>query len=424
MDESLGPFNLVLLAMPGVALKITVRAMFRRQSLAVMDPMQMLLSQAGTILLVLALVGGAVGLLGAWWMLIPVPLVMGIAVFMAIDRYRHGEHRALLWSLASAARLGIPLAEAARAYADENLGDSGLRAMALARGLEQGLSLSAAILSARLRVATPVLLAIRLGENLGTLGPAMGQQLDDSAEIDGAMRGVLARFFYLGNVAAIGTFVIIFIMLKVMPVFERMFDEFGLKLPAPTVLAVNISKFSVDYGPVLVAPLVLAAGLFFLSGLLFFLGLFPRDLPLVWRVFKRYDGALVLRGLALAVRRGLPLPQGLALVGSAYPIQHIAVELTGVLALVQQGRDWRQALLGAGLISHADAAVLAAAERTGNLAWALEEMCESALRRLVYRVQAALQMIFPAAIAVLGCVVGLFVIAVFLPLIALIQGLS
>ena len=36
----------------------------------------------------------------------------------------------------------------------------------------------------------------------------------------------------------------------------------------------------------------------------------PRDLPVVWRLFRRYDGALVMRGLALAVRRGLPLAGG------------------------------------------------------------------------------------------------------------------
>jgi type IV pilus assembly protein PilC len=357
-------------------------------------------------------------------MLIPVPFVLGIAVFMAIDRYRHGEHRALLWSLASAAGMGIPLAEAARAYADETLGDTGLRAMALARGLEQGLSLSTAIVAARLRVATPVLLAIRLGEHLGILGPAMGQQMEDSAEIDAAMRSVLARFFYLGNVVAIATFVIIFIMLKVMPVFMKMFDEFGLKLPAPTMLAVEMSEFATDFGPILLAPILLLLGLFFVSGLLFFLGLFPRDLPLVWRLFRRYDGALVLRGLSLAVRRGLPLPQGLAIVAAAYPIQHIVSELTRVIAQVEQGIDWRLALVSAELIGPADAAVLAAAERTGNLEWALEEMAESTLRRLTYRLQAAVQIAFPLVLVVLGGAVGFFVVAVFLPLISLIQGLS
>jgi type II secretory pathway component PulF len=86
--------------------------------------------------------------------------------------------------------------------------------------------------------------------------------------------------------------------------------------------------------------------------------------------------------------------------------------------------NWRESLLQTRLISTADAAVLGAAERVGNLEWALEEMADSAMRRMIYRVQALLQILFPILLLVLGFVVMFFVTSLFLPLIALIQGLA
>ena len=88
------------------------------------------------------------------------------------------------------------------------------------------------------------------------------------------------------------------------------------------------------------------------------------------------------------------------------------------------GSDWRQSLLQTGLIRPADAAVLGAAEGVGNLPWALEEMADSALRRQIYRVQAALQVVFPVLLLGLGGIVGMFVVGLFVPLISLIQGMT
>ena len=72
----------------------------------------------------------------------------------------------------------------------------------------------------------------------------------------------------------------------------------------------------------------------------------------------------------------------------------------------------------------ADRAVLAAAQRAGNLAWALREMADGMRRRVAYRLQAWIQILFPTAVVSLALVVMFFWAAFFLPLIALIQRLT
>ena len=77
-----------------------------------------------------------------------------------------------------------------------------------------------------------------------------------------------------------------------------------------------------------------------------------------------------------------------------------------------------------GLIGKPEAAVFRAAERTGNLAWALEEMAESHVRRSVYRIQAWVNVAFPASLLALGGCVLLIAFAILSPLFKMILCLT
>jgi type II secretory pathway component PulF len=69
-------------------------------------------------------------------------------------------------------------------------------------------------------------------------------------------------------------------------------------------------------------------------------------------------------------------------------------------------------------------AVLKSAERVGNLEWALAEMADSTLRRFAIRFQTILDIAFPIAILAFGLFVLFTVVAIFVPLAGMIQGLS
>jgi general secretion pathway protein F len=421
VNQSLGPIALLVLVIPAIALRIAIRVLYGRRPLAASDPMHTLLSMSSTMMFVLAAIGATAGV---WIVIIPLPIAVAVIALMVIDRSRQAEHRALLGSLAAAAQHEIPLSEVARAYADEKLGDTGLRAMALAESIERGQVLSGAVRTARLRMATATKLAVRLGDGLGLLGPAMRQQIDDSQQVDLALRGTVGKFFYVAFLILWLYIINAFLMWKIVPVFDRIFQEFGLKLPALTTLVVKVSGWYVDQGLwVSVLVMLVALGLVFIA-FLYYVGWLPRDLPIVWRLFRRYDGALVMRALALAIRRGMPLPQAFRWVADCYPIRSVGVRLRFAAERTAAGMDWRQSLRGIGLISQSDAAVLSSAERVGNLDWALEEMAESAIRRQVYRLQAALQVLFPLVLLLLGMVISFFVVGLFLPLVSLIQGLA
>jgi general secretion pathway protein F len=91
---------------------------------------------------------------------------------------------------------------------------------------------------------------------------------------------------------------------------------------------------------------------------------------------------------------------------------------------IDQGADWTDCLRQAGLIRPAEAAVFRSAERAGNLAWALEEMSDSSVRRSVYQLRAIVNVVFPAAIIAMGGSVLLVMVGLLTPLFSLIQGLT
>jgi type II secretory pathway component PulF len=131
-----------------------------------------------------------------------------------------------------------------------------------------------------------------------------------------------------------------------------------------------------------------------------------------------------MRNLALALRRGMPLPEALRLIAQNYPLSIVGSRLQAAANEVAAGANWCESLRKTGLIARSDAAVLAAAQRVGNIDWALEEMAASALRRQVHRVQGMVQILFPVALLVVGLFVFVFVCGLFLPLITLIEGLA
>jgi type II secretory pathway component PulF len=157
---------------------------------------------------------------------------------------------------------------------------------------------------------------------------------------------------------------------------------------------------------------------------LYYVRLSPRDLPIARRLWRRADCALIMRWLGIAVRQKRPIPEMIRLLAAYYPQAALRRRLEQAAHRIEAGADWCDSLWRAGLMRQAECAVFQAAERAGNLAWALDEMADSSVRRLAYRIQRWLSVLFPAVILTFGACVGFVAFSLLAPLVCLIQGLS
>lgn len=436
MDKAIGPLSLLGSLILGIALLWSVRLAYVQRRETSDDALRLVLTIGGWTLINLAVIGVVAQV---FYFLTPRSDAFQVFVFlltvlvngglvlvvfaMAVGRYRLLEWRALMWSLSAGAARGIPLDQVASAFAHERTDEIGLRAARLAEYLAGGTPLPEALRRAKTSLPLEGILAARYGTETGSLAPAIAQIAKRQAELDTVLRSVFEKVFYLFLVGGWMSVMITFMMVKIIPVMAKMFEEFGLDLPVATLAVVSISEFVVDYFLFLV-PIFLLFGAVLLIGGLHYVGWLPHDFPVVNWMTRRYDGALVMRTLGLAALEQRPFSQAIAMLTRLYPKHGVRMALAEAGRRIQRGEPWTESLRSTRIISQTDASVLEAAERAGNITWALEEMAESSLRRWIYRLRLALNVLFPLIVLALGLVVGFLVIGLFVPLVSLIRGLS
>jgi type II secretory pathway component PulF len=341
----------------------------------------------------------------------------------AIHRYRTAERQSLLWVLAAAADRGIPLETAARAFADERDDIIGVRAVMLAEFLEVGVPLSLALRRSRHSLPPAALLAADLGQETGTLGPSLRQVVKQLDEYEITLRWAVEKLFYLGFLVLFTAATLMFLMLKIVPVFRQIQDGIQLGTPMMMDALVDTTRIFAEDWFVFLPLIAVFAGVLVVA-LLYYVGFSPRNLPLIGRIWWRVDSALVLRWLAIAVRQNRSIVEFMRLLASYFPQPGLRRKLERAASRVGKGTHWCDALRRVGVIRTSDCSIFKSAERTGNLAWALDEMADSSLRRSAYRVRGFVSVAFPTVLIVFaGCVLAI-ITGVLFPLISLITNLS
>jgi protein transport protein HofC len=348
-------------------------------------------------------------------------IVAGLALIYA--RRRSTQQDALLWALAIAAERAMPLAPTLEAFAGQCRGRYRRKVLAAAHDLRRGYSLPEVLDRDPDLFPRSAAVLIRIGDESGVLAGALRESSSLRADERGPWVALAIRLAYLLWVLILLQVVMGFLFYFVVPKLEAIFADFGVPLPAITVLTLGAMHTVAAFWPVVLLLLLVQVGLLLLvsaTGL----GVYPWDLPLVGRAFLRHHTALVLRGLSRAVEGGRSLDQALATLARIYPEETIRIRLRRVRRDVQGGEDWCVALLRAGLIRPAEVALLESAQRAGNLAWVLRVAAEDSQRRFGYRLQWMAQAILPLIVVVIGALVFLVVVSYFSPIVLLIQRLT
>ncbi len=94
---------------------------------------------------------------------------------------------------------------------------------------------------------------IKAGEAGGALETILQRLADFLERAESLKRKVKGALIYPVIVVLVAAAILTFIMIMIVPTFEKMFDEFGLDLPAPTVLLIAMSQYIVNYWFLLIA---------------------------------------------------------------------------------------------------------------------------------------------------------------------------
>ena len=156
---------------------------------------------------------------------------------------------------------------------------------------------------------------IKAGEAGGALEVILRRLSEFLERSESLKRKVQGAMIYPVIVVLVAIGILIFIMLNIVPVFAKMFDEFGLKLPAVTVLLVNISKYIADYWYLLfIVPTALWLFLKLIRkykhGRLGW-DLFMLKIPVIGMLIEKNIMARTTRTLGTLIASGVPILEGL-----------------------------------------------------------------------------------------------------------------
>jgi len=350
-------------------------------------------------------------------------MALVIVVLMIFVRYRQMERRAMLWSLAVAAEKGIPLASAVRAFAEERRDGLGYRARLLAESLEQGVPLDQALEQSFMLLPNDAMVAVHTGCQTGTLASMLRSVVRNAATLDAAVHAAVARVVYLVTFIFFAAYLNVFLALRIIPAFQRIFQDFKISLPPVTVALIRVFSVFREY-PVLAVVILVGLLMALLYAVGRYVGLVRWDPPLVRAMSLPLDEALLLRALAESVGQERSLTATIEVLARQYPKPHIRRRLVSAAAQMDRGAHWCDSLESSGLLPSAEAGVLRAAERVGNLVWAMNEMADRLTRKFTTRLTAVLSVGFPVVLLLFAGVVFLVAVGLFFPLAHLISHLA
>ncbi len=382
----------------------------------------LLLGGGGSLLLAGSLVLGVVfdgNVLGVFIVLFIVLLFVALAFLLSWLQFRTSRRQSLVWVLAAAAESGVPLHDAAHAFADENAGDKQSRNLSML--LHAGAPLPAALKMANVALPIDSQIAVDAGHRLNLLGPCMQRLLADSHGAEDLVREAIERIWYALALAVFTGTVGFFLLVKIYPVMAVMSSEFGIANSSATFYA-GFSEYWVWPLLLLAAAAMPLMALSFVGGL-YYIGLLPPNFPGVGVLARRLDSARLLRVLSVASDNKKSLQESLRVLTLFYPRLTIRARLHQAGMMVSAGTNWITSLKSQGLITESDAAVMESAQRAGNLSWAMNDLAATSTRRFCYRLKILSSFVFPIIACCAGMVVLFFALGVFGPMTAILEAL-
>lgn len=286
--------------------------------------------------------------------------------------------------------------------------------------VEQGTALSAAM--GKHPKAFPALYVAmcRAGETSGTLDQVL-LRLAETLEREVSLRqriksAMTYPIVVLGLVVIILTAMLVFVV----PQFEDLFADLGGVLPLPTRLLLKVSDIVRSFFLFVVGGFVLAV-FGFRQWLKtergrYLFDRFKLKIPIFGQLFHKTALSRFARNLGVLSRSGVPILQALDIVADTVNNALVAEAVRDMQEHVKQGESLAQPLQQHKVFPPMVVQMLSVGEETGALDTMLEKVAEFYDDEITAMVDSLTAMIEPVLIAIVGGVVGLIIIALYMPM--------
>lgn len=269
---------------------------------------------------------------------------------------------------------------------------------------------------------------LRAGEAGGALEIILRRLAEFKEKAQSLGRRVKGAMVYPVVVIGVAFLILAFIMIFIIPKFEKIFLEFKMKLPYITELLIATSRLFVKYWyvfPILPIAFIVTLKLIRMnrSGA-YILDKIKLKIPVMGMIIEKTIVARTMRTLGTLISSGVPILEALSIVRETCMNVVFEEMFQRVYESIREGDTIANPMRECRLVDDMVVNMIDVGEETGDLDTMLNKIADVYEEEVDVLVESLISLLEPLMIVVLGFIVGTIVIALFMPLLELLDGLS
>jgi type IV pilus assembly protein PilC len=257
-----------------------------------------------------------------------------------------------------------------------------------------------------------------VGGILDTILNRLAVQLEKAEKLRRQLKGAMV---YPATVSSIAVACIVLLLVKVIPVFEQMFADFGGTLPGPTQMVIAVSNWLQAYIHYLIGGIVVLSTSFSQARKRSHAFHYRTDqlalkLPIFGDIIKKVAVARFTRTLGTMISSGVPILDGLDIVAKTAGNMVIEEELQATRRSISEGKTIAEPLQQSKVFPGMMVQMVAVGEETGSMEIMLNKVADFYDDEVDSAVGGLTAMLEPIMMVFMGGAIGTILIAMYLPI--------
>lgn len=269
---------------------------------------------------------------------------------------------------------------------------------------------------------------VKAGEAGGALEVILQRLAEFKERAQSLKKKVQGAMIYPVAVITVAGLIVGFIMYWIIPKFKKIFLDFGTELPGVTLLLMAISDTVVNY--FYLFPAVPFALFVFIKIVkknkkgAFIVDWIALRIPLLGKIISKSITARTCRTLGTLIASGVPILEAIVIARDTAGNMVFQRAFDTIYAAIREGETMAVPLREARIVDDIVVNMVDVGEETGALDNMLYKVADVYDEEVAVLVDALVSLLEPLMVIVLGLIVGFIVIALFMPLIKLLNDLS
>ena len=269
---------------------------------------------------------------------------------------------------------------------------------------------------------------VKAGEAGGALEVILQRLAEFKERAQSLKRKVVGAMIYPAAVVTVAILIVSGIMVFIIPKFKKIFLGFDVTLPDITIVLLNASDWFATYWWVLViSPVAFVLTIKLIkknkTGA-FVIDWIALKLPLLGTILQKSTVARTMRTLGTLIASGVPILEALTIARDTAGNTVFRRAFDNIHSAIREGESIAIPLREARIVDDIVVNMVDVGEETGALDTMMYKVAEVYDEEVAVAVDGLISMLEPIMVVVLGLIVGFIVIALFMPLVKLLNELS